>query len=133
MTPATVECQICHQGYAIGDYPFCRPGRGHGRARSAIQTNEAFIGGLTIENLGHDPVTVYSRDEFKAAMAAAHVEQRIHHVPGDKYLTDWSAGIDAQTLENARILVSRGRGAEDRDEAALPSYRGEIRYLPRGL
>ena len=75
-----------------------------------IQTNEAFIGGLTIENLGHEPVTVYSRDELKAAMLRAGAEQQIHYVPGDHYLTDWSKAIDPQTLANAQFLLTHRTG-----------------------
>jgi hypothetical protein len=91
--------------------------------RQAIQTNEAFIGGVTIDNLGAEPVTVYSREEFKQAMARANVEQKIKYVPGDKYLTNWAAGIDAQTLDNARVLMSRGvRVGETPDPAALQTF-----------
>ena len=73
----------------------------------AIETNESFIGGMTIENLGHDPVTVYSREEFNQAMYRAGAEQRIKYVPGDQHLTDWSKAIDPYTLANAIELVGR--------------------------
>ncbi len=80
---------------------------------ASIQTDEAFIGGQVIENLGHDPITVYSRTELKAAMARAGAEQRIKWAgPGDKYLTNWAAGIDQYTLDAATALVSRvGKGS----------------------
>ncbi len=97
-------CETCGQTIAIGSWPWCPHGEPHG---NAIQTDESFIGGQTLENLGHEPVTVYSRTEFKQAMARANVEQRIKHVPGDKVLQDFGAFIDPQTLANARALVSR--------------------------
>lgn len=109
----------------IGEWPYCP----HGQAHSAIQTNEAFIGGLTIENLGDQPVTVYSREELARAMRAANVEQHIHYVPGDRFLTNWAAGIDAQTLDNARVLLTRGSRLPENISDLLPSYRAEMRLL----
>lgn len=95
----------------VGVHPLCSCGAVTeyfwvGRA-SARFTNEAFIGGITIENLGHEPVVVYSREEFQRAMDKDGVEQRIKYVPGDKFLSNWAAAIDPYTLEAARALVSR--------------------------
>lgn len=119
----TTPCETCGHALELGEYPFCPHGRGGQNAR---QTNESFIGGVTIENLGHEPVTVYSREEFKAAMKAANVEQRIHYVPGDKYLTNWAACITAQTLANAKALVERQAAPRVTPRARLPSYRGYV-------
>ena len=111
-------CTVCGEVEAIvvpgGTHPPCSSCKGETiylwtRYPASIQTNESFIGGVTLENMGHDPVTVYSRDEFKLEMAKRGLEQRIKYVPGDHYLTDWSKGVDATMLENARILVSRGK------------------------
>jgi hypothetical protein len=129
-----VPCERCGAEYEIGDYPFCK-GRpsDHGPMRQAIQTDEAFIGGKVIENLGTEPVTVYSRTEFKQAMARAGVEQKIKYVPGDKHLLNWAAYTDAKTLENAAILVSRqGSGSKDNDRAALQSFRSSVRVVKKG-
>jgi hypothetical protein len=123
---------------AGGTHPPCSQCGGHTeyiwRSNPAsIQTDEAFIGGQTIENLGHEPVTVYSRTELKEAMAKAGVEQKIKYVPGDKYLTNWAMGIDAQTLANAAVLVTRqGSGYKESDPAALRSFRPSIRTLKPG-
>jgi len=130
-----MRCDRCGADYAIGDYPFCKGNPAdHGPMRQAIETNEAFIGGMTIENLGDKPVTVYSREEFKQAMAHANVEQKIKWAgPHDKYLINWAAGIDAQTLENAKALVARqGRGYKSSDPAALQTFRPSIRTLKKG-
>ncbi len=104
-----MTCASCGRELTIGQWPFCPHGIPAG---NAIQTDEAFIGGQTIENMGHTPVTVYSRQEFQEQMARHGVEQRIKWVPGDKHLQNFGAYIDKQTLENARILVSRGRGGD---------------------
>ena len=87
-----------------------------------------FLGGLVVENMGHEPVTVYSRDEFKRQMIAHGCEQKIKYVPGDKYLTNWALGIDAQTLANAAVLVSRGHATVE-DPGRLNSVQAEVRAL----
>ncbi len=100
---------------------------------ASIQTNESYIGGVTIENLGDTPVTVYSREEFKHAVEKAGAVHAPKWVPGDKYLTNWGAGIDAQTLENARVLVSRqGATDKDADPGKLRTVETSIRYLKPG-
>ena len=100
------RCSTCCALLEVGDWPFCP----HGRPRYAshgIQTDESFIGGQWIENLGHEPVFIESRLQLKQEMEKRGLEQRIKYVPGDHYLTNWAAGMDAVTLENARVLVSR--------------------------
>lgn len=92
-------CSACN---SPTDYVWRATGASHG-----IVTDEAFIGGLEIENLGHEPVTVYSRADLARHMQEAGVEQRIKYVPGDKHLTDWSKVIDPYTLAAATALVSR--------------------------
>lgn len=99
-----MTCEHCGEELTVGAWPWCPHGEPHG---NAIETNEAFIGGLTLENLGHDPVTVYSREEYKQAMLKANVDQQIKYVSGDHYLQNWGAFIDPYTMEAARALVSR--------------------------
>ena len=101
---STTLCEKCSQELVIGDYPFCPHGL---YGQNARVTNEQFIGGVTLENLGHDPVTVYSREEYKQAMLKANVEQHIKWVPGDHYLQNWGAFIDPKTMANAKALLER--------------------------
>ena len=105
MNTNVTTCEKCGVTYAVGSWPFCKGG--HGRAQSSIQTDEAWIGGKWIENLGHEPVLVTSRQDLKRQMALHGCEQRIKHVPGDKYLIN-HAVPSAYTLECARILLTRG-------------------------
>ncbi len=56
-------------------------------SRVAIQTDEAFIGGKTFENLGPTPVTVYSRQELQREMDKRGLTYKTRHVGasgGDK-------------------------------------------------
>jgi hypothetical protein len=48
---------------------------------AAIHGDDKFIGGVTIENLGHEPVTVYSRSELKREMDARGLEPMVRHQP----------------------------------------------------
>ena len=77
------------------------------------------------ENLGPEPVHVRSHAQRRRLMLASGREEFVRHtgVPGtDKspHTTDWSKGsIDAQTLENAKLLLERvgqqGKTAEAPD------------------
>jgi hypothetical protein len=102
---------------------------------ASIQTDESFIGGKVIENLSHTPITVYSRTELKQAMEKHNAQQKIKWVPGDKHLINWAMGIDQYTLDAARVLVSRPGALKDtskHDPAALESYQGSVRTVPKG-
>jgi hypothetical protein len=73
--------------------------------------DDAFIGGLTLENLGPDPVTVYSRSELARELKARNLEPFVRHtpIPGtDKspHTTRWDVPC-AYTLEQAKILLER--------------------------
>ena len=70
---------------------------------------------MVIENLADHPITVYSWSERRRQMQLHGVEEFIRHVPGDHHVKSW-AMTDAQTLENARILVSRSSRAGSSDD-----------------
>lgn len=79
-------------------------------------------GGVTYENYGPTPITFYSHTERKRYMEAHGLTQKEKFCPTPGTDRD-PAGvmnsrnyIDPQTLENARILVTRQRG--DVEEAA---------------
>ncbi len=102
-------CPICGQIVEIGEWPYCP----HGKPSLVVETDDPYIGGVTIENMGDGPVVVHSRQEHKDQMASRGLEQQIKYVPGDKHLTDWSKSTDPQTLENARYLVTHRMGNHD--------------------
>ena len=98
-------------------------------------------GGLWLENYSKDPVKVYSHTERKRLLKVDvdgkvrrdkhtgepyELQEMVRHtpVPGSNrspHTVDWSAGsIDAVTLENARILVSRPATANAESETRDP-------------
>jgi hypothetical protein len=81
------------------------------RGQAADVRDDTFIGGLTLENLGHEPVTVGSRSELRRELKARGLEPMVRHVPvpgSDKspHTTSWAA-VSAYSLEQARLLLER--------------------------
>jgi hypothetical protein len=104
---------------AIGDWPFCP----HGRGGSAVVGDEIDV---VIENNGtSQPIRFRSREALRKHMAAHNLTPFVRHVPvpgSDKspHTSDWSRGIDPQTLENVRVLLSRGSEVGEEGEPSLP-------------
>lgn len=111
-------CDTCGEALRVGDWPFCP----HGQTGAFAEHTDDYPGGIWIENLGPHPVKVYSNTERLRIMKANGLEEFVRHVPvpgTDKspHTTDWSRGVDAQTLENARVLVSRSAPSPEPDIA----------------
>ena len=68
-------CADCGRSVAIGDWPFCP----HGPAHFGVIPDE-WPGGKVFENLGHDPVTLYSRSELKREMDKRGLQPFVRHV-----------------------------------------------------
>jgi hypothetical protein len=100
------NCDRCGRRLEIGDWPFCP----HERAGSAVIGDEIDV---VIENNGtSEPIRFRSREAMNKHLDAHNLAPMVRHVPlpgSDKspYTSDWSRGIDAQTLENARVLLAR--------------------------
>lgn len=80
------------------------------RGGAAVRQDE-FIGGLTLENIGDQPVTVYSRSELKRELNARGLEECVRHVPvpgtdSSPFTTRWD--VPSQyTLDQAKALLER--------------------------
>lgn len=119
-------CPVCGWRDDITAAPFemppC-PHCGHPTDRlwtgtSASVAQDSWEGGKTFENLGPDPVTVYSRSELKRVLKERNLQEFVRHVPlpgTDKspHTTNWDVP-SPYTLEAAKALVTRvGRKAAD--------------------
>lgn len=99
---------------------FCRPC--HSTVKYSRPTTAVFRddipGGLTVENYGPKPITFYSHTERRAYMARQGLYERETFAPmpgtdkDPQGIPNPKGYMDPQTLENARILVSRGSRAE---------------------
>jgi hypothetical protein len=72
-------------------------------ARTVI--GDEWPGGKTFEHISHEPITVYSKTELKRQLDAHGLRHTDRYHPHDG--PDWRQGIDATTLDNARVLVGR--------------------------
>lgn len=72
-----MTCQQCGAPLQIGSWPFCP----HGPTRNFSVIGDDWPGGKTFENLGHEPVTLYSKTEWKRELKARGLVHRDHHVP----------------------------------------------------
>lgn len=102
-------CPRCGVVFHISDWPFCP----HGQPSGSIIGDE-IPGGQVIENLGHEPMTFYSKKAIRDEADRRGLRMKDEWAgPHDRHLTNWGAAIDPQTLENARVLVSRGVRAQE--------------------
>ena len=109
-----MTCDVCNAELTVGDFPFCPHGRG---TMEAIE--DSIPGGMVVENMSHEPFTVYSQTEFKAAMAEHKVELRDRWAgPGDRYLSNW-ASVSAKTLDDAKALLERVGQSSGRARATV--------------
>lgn len=87
--------------------PGCRSALDSAHDAHGIITDD-IPGGQVIENLGHEPMTFYSKKAILAEADKRGLRLRDQWAgPHDKYLSNWSAVISPDTLENARILLER--------------------------
>ncbi len=104
------RCTRCGSAVGPGEYPFCP----HGRVDAAMIVRDEIPGGIVCENYGPEPIRFYSHSERRKYMAAHGLieKERFSPMPGtDKDpagIPNPAGYVDPQTLENARVLLSRG-------------------------
>jgi hypothetical protein len=99
-------CEKCGISYEIGDWPFCP----HGRYGGTV-VSDSIPGGQLIENLGPDPIRVYSETERRKIMKERGLVDYVRHRPGDTLTSNWDA-VTRKTLEDAAELVSEHRRSQ---------------------
>lgn len=120
MSASVPECPVCGVPLVIGMWPFCP----HGYGSTSVKADD-IPGGMVIENGFPEPVKVYSWSERRRLLKEKGLEELVRHVPmpgSDRspHTTNWGQGIDATTLENARILVSRARESSSVPDPPTP-------------
>lgn len=98
-----MTCPTCGIELVVGAWPWCP----HGVGASGAQSDD-IPGGRTYENLGPDPVTVYSKSELRRELKARGLVEMVRHVPvpgtdTSPHTTSWT-GVN---LEAGRILAER--------------------------
>ena len=115
-------CSKCGQTVRISDWPYCP----HGSVRYGIVRDE-IPGGFVQENFGHEPETFYSWSAMRKRADALGLQPFVRKLEQ----ANEAAMIDAQTLENARVLLSRGSRSTEPDPARLETFTGEVREIKK--
>lgn len=123
MTPTL--CEKCQQPLNVGDFPFCP----HGRTVANV-IGDDIPGGVWIENLGDQPMQFFS----KKAIAEEADRRGLRMTdkwagPGDRHLSNWAAGIDAQTLANVTELLTRRERRAAETTAKCETLQTSVREL----
>ena len=91
-----MTCDRCGAALTTGTWPFCKAGRGHEPfvAKNLAVIQDSIPGGMVIENMGHEPITFYSKSDYRREMKARGLVNKVEHVgvPGsDKspHTTRW--------------------------------------------
>lgn len=97
---------------------------------SARVVGDDIPGGLTLENVGHEPVTVYSHAERRRLLKERGLEECVRHVPvpgTDKspHTTSW-ASVSPETLATAGAWLAARSGGAGRTPSEDPPTVGPI-------
>lgn len=122
----TEVCSKCGRLILKSDWSCCP----HGGADGAPNViTDDIPGGQVIEHLGHEPMTFYSKKAIIAEADRRGLRLSDRWIPGDRQLTNWAAGVDAQTLANAAELVTRGVQHKATNIGQLDTVQFSIREL----
>lgn len=137
----TLESDLCDRCYQLKDAGAHGVGLCPLQPRSALATaiiTDDIPGGVTYDNYGPQPVTFHSHTERRTYMREHGLIQKEKFCPTPGTDVD-PAGIpnpkgyvDRQTLENARILLSRPVAARSEDAVDLGSIIRNQRILVDG-
>jgi hypothetical protein len=146
------RCNTCKREWeqlvALGKANTCDPCRKAGKdpadvvklwkSRASTVRGDDIPGGLVVENLGHDPVTVYSHSERRRIAKERGLQEFVRHqpLPGtDKspHTTNW-ATVGPESLQKAKDMLeahASGRKGSTGQQDGPTAVRGDIRdYNP---
>jgi len=115
-----IKCDKCGHVMQIGEHPFCPHG-----SISTMFIHDEIAGGLVLENYGPHPIKVYSHSERRRIMKERGLQEieKFCPMPGTDIdpqgIPNPAGFMDPQTLENARVLISRngqGSGVDPADD-----------------
>ena len=77
-----MTCESCGHELQVGQWPFCRNGRGHEVFVSdhLAVIDDTIPGGLVIENMSSQPITFYSKSDYRREMKARGLVNKVEHV-----------------------------------------------------
>lgn len=108
-------CGKCGHIFMGGEWPFCPHPQREG---SPMIERDEIPGGITLENYGPHPVTVYSHSERRRLMVAQGLQEKETFCPlpgtdkDPQGIPNPKGYVDKQTLANATELICRNGQAE---------------------
>lgn len=122
-------CLKCGRVLEIGDYPLGCNGdpHKHGAPILGRGADVTWPGGKTFENLGDQPVTLYSPAELKQHLKATNQEEFVRHmpVPGtDKspHTTRWTAVPDMEAAKAMLERIGQGKGHDPEPQTWVKEF-----------
>lgn len=119
-------CDRCGKVLIVGQFPFCR-GDGDHQIRANGVVADSIPGGFVQENFGHQPETFYSWSAMRKRADQLGLQPFVRKLEK----VNEGAMIDAKTLDDKRVLLSRGSQRVERDPAALETFRGNVREIKK--
>lgn len=119
MEENTTLCEKCNHYIQMGEHPFCPHEPTH-----AMIIRDEIPGGMWLENYGPKPIKVYSHTERRLVMNKQGLIEKDVFCPfpgtdkDPQGIPNPAGYVDKQTLENGRILLTRGR--KDPEPADVP-------------
>lgn len=118
-------CETCGAELRVAMWPFCP----HGMPSGAVIDDALDGGPRFFEHLDHQPVWVETKTQLQQELDKRGLRLTDHWAgPSDKHLTNWAAGIDAKTLDDKRVLLSRGSRQAD-ESIRCETFQGSVREL----
>ena len=117
-----MTCDKCQKALSVGEWPFCP----HGSVRYGVIRDE-IPGGFVQENFGHEPETFYSWSAMRKRADDLGLQPFVRKLEQ----VNEGAMIDAKTLDDKRVLLSRGARRIERDPAALETFSGNVREIKK--
>lgn len=114
-------CDECGVRIVAPMWPFCPHGRTDGSEERSSYVPDEIPGGMVLENVGPEPVTVYSYTEMNQLFASRGLSRSERHspTPGTDHdpagVQDSRKYVDPQTLANGRELLLRSAGAREKE------------------
>lgn len=124
-------CENCGAELSVGDWPYCP----HGRTGNFTNFRDEIPGGVVVENYGPDLIRFDSHSERRRYMKAHDLNEKEKFCPmpgtdkDPQGIPNPKGYMDPQTLENARLLISRnGQKTADDDITGIlgDTYSGSM-------
>jgi hypothetical protein len=104
----------------------------HDRVSGVRHEDVTWPGGKTFENLGPEPVTLYSPAELKREMHARGLEPFVRHVDGDQHVQRW-VSVDLTDYDDPAVRLRRRAEMAAHCGLTIEEYLERLGHAPAGI